>query len=129
LTELRLLMDRVQISLSVACPSLDADGVAALTTELRREILAADVDGADLATAGKAPAGAKSDALIAIGALAVTLAPTVLEGLMAVIASWLSRQPDDVVIEIDGDRFQGRVSKQQRDKLVAAYLRRVDDAS
>ncbi|MDG4795473.1 hypothetical protein [Micromonospora sp. WMMD1082] len=103
--------------------------MASLATELRREVLDADVDGAEPATAGKAPAGAKSDALVAIGVLAVTLAPTVLESLMVVIASWLSRQPDDVVIEIDGSRFQGRVSKEQRDKLVTAYLRRVDNAS
>jgi hypothetical protein len=117
------------MSLSVACPGLDTDGVAALATELRREILDADVDGAEPVTAGKAPAGAKSEALVAIGALAVTLAPTVLDSLMTVIASWLSRQPNDVMVEIDGNRFQGRVSKEQRDKLVTAYLRRVDNAS
>ncbi|MEG3635238.1 hypothetical protein [Micromonospora palythoicola] len=122
-------MAQLTMSLSVACPGLDVAGVAALATELRREILGADVDGAEPVTAGKAPAGAKSDVLVAIGVLAVTLAPTALESLMVVIASWLSRQPDDVVIEIDGSRFQGRVSKEQRDKLVTAYLRRVDSAS
>jgi hypothetical protein len=122
-------MDQLQMSLSVVCPALDAEGVAALATELRREILGADVDDAEPVTAGKAPAGAKSDALVAVGALAVTLAPTVLDSLLAVIASWLSRQPNDVVIEIDGNRFQGRVSKRQRDELVSAYLRKVDDAS
>src|SRR3712207_121839 len=47
LTGLRLLMDQVQISLSVACSGLDADGVAGLTTGLRSEILGADVDRAE----------------------------------------------------------------------------------
>ncbi|MEU4422471.1 hypothetical protein AB0F81_17725 [Actinoplanes sp. NPDC024001] len=122
-------MNQVQMSLSVACPALDADDVAALAAGLRREILKVDVDGAEPMTAGKAPAGAKSEALVAVGAFAVTLAPTVLDSLMVVIASWLSRQPNDVVIEIDGNRFQGRVSKEQRDQLVSAYLRRVDNAS
>ncbi|MEU8216685.1 hypothetical protein [Micromonospora sp. NPDC048843] len=48
---------------------------------------------------------------------------------MGVIASWLSRQPTDVEIEIDGRRFKGRVSKAQRDELVAAYLTRVSNGS
>jgi hypothetical protein len=89
-------MEQIQISLQVACSGLDADGVAGLTAELRREILDTDVDGAELSAAGKAPHGAKSGTLVAIGALAVTLAPTVVESLMGVISSWLSRQPSDV---------------------------------
>jgi hypothetical protein len=119
-------MDQVRISLLVACSGLDADGVADLTAGLRREILDVYVDNAELAAAGKAPEGAKSGALVAVGALVVTLAPTVVARMMDVISSWLSRQPGDVEIEIDGNRFQGRVSKAQRDDLVAAYLRQVD---
>jgi hypothetical protein len=47
---------------------------------------------------------------------------------MAVVASWLSRQPADVKIEIDGQTFAGTVSRKQRDALVAAYLARVNDS-
>ncbi|HEX5203620.1 MAG TPA: hypothetical protein VFW27_27150 [Actinoplanes sp.] len=119
-------MDQLCISLLVACPDLDGDGVADLTLGLRREILGTNVDSAEMASAGSSPEGAKSGGLVAVGALAVTLAPTVVQSLMDVISSWLSRQPSDVEIEIDGNRFQGRVSKAQRDDLVAAYLRRVD---
>lgn len=122
-------MDKLLVSLQVACCGLDPDGVADLTAGLRREILDTDVNSADFVAAGKAPAGAKSDALVAVGALAVTLAPAVMESLMGVISSWLSRQPSDVEIEIDGNRFQGQVSKSQRDDLVAAYLRRIDNGS
>lgn len=122
-------MEQVQISVQVACSGLDADGVADLTAGLRREVLKADVDSAGQAVVGKAPAGAKSSALVATGTLVVALAPTVVESLMGVISSWLSRQPGDVEIEIDGNRFQGQVSASQRDDLVAAYLRRVDSGS
>ncbi|MBB4753219.1 hypothetical protein [Actinoplanes lobatus] len=120
-------MEQLRIHVRVTCSGLDDDGVADLTSELLREILDTDVAGAEPATVGKAPAGAKSDVLVAVGALAVTLAPTVADSLMGVVSSWLSRQPSDVVIEIDGNRFQGRVSKAQRDVLVAAFLRRMDD--
>ncbi|MDG9674703.1 hypothetical protein [Micromonospora sp. DH14] len=117
------------MSVRVGCSELDADGVKDLTAELRREVLTTDVAGAEWATAGDAPAGAKSGIAVAAGALAVTLAPIVVESLMGVIASWLSRQPADVEIEIDGRRFKGRVSKAQRDELVAAYLNRMNSGS
>jgi hypothetical protein len=127
--EVVLLMNQVQISLPVACSGLDADGVADLTAELRREVLDTDVDSVELVAAGEAPEGAKSSTLVAVGALAVTLAPTVMESLMGVIASWLSRQSADVNVKIDGNRFQGRVSKAQLDELVEAYLGRVHNRS
>jgi hypothetical protein len=122
-------MEQVQISVRLGCLGLDNDGLADLTAKLRREILDTDVDSAEPAPAGVAPEGAKSGALVAIGALVVTVTPAVVESLMGVILSWLSRQPSDVEIEIDGNRFRGRVSKAQRDELVATYLRRVDGGS
>lgn len=122
-------MNEIQLFLQVHCSGLDADGLADLAAELRREVLTTDVAGAEWAGAGEAPAGAKSGVLVGAGALAVTLAPIVMESLMGVIASWLSRQPTDVEIEIDGRRFKGRVSKAQRDELVAAYLTRVSNGS
>lgn len=122
-------MVHIQLSVQVACPGLDADGVADLTAELRREMLSTDVDRAELSTTGKTPPGAKSGNLIVLGELAVMMAPDVVASVMGVISSWLSRQQPDVSIEIDGNRFQGRVSESQRAELVAAYLRRVDSGS
>jgi hypothetical protein len=120
-------MDEVQVSLQILCPELDAAGLADLTQALRREILAVDVDGVQLAAAGPVPVGGKSGEVIAIGALAVTLAPMVIESMIGVVSSWLSRQPNDVEIEIDGHRFKGRVTKAQRNEIVAAYLRHLGE--
>ncbi|MEV6599615.1 hypothetical protein AB0M36_22575 [Actinoplanes sp. NPDC051346] len=106
---------------------LDAEQIQECVRSLRTSILAADVDDARPAVAGSAPAGAKSGEMLAVGALMVTLAPTVLEAMMGVVASWLSRQPDDIEMEIDGQRFRGHVTKAQRDDMVAAYLRRLDE--
>lgn len=55
----------------------------------------------------------------------MTLAPVVMESVMGVVSSWLSRQPGDVEVEIDGHRFKGRVTKAQQDEIVAAYVRHV----
>lgn len=119
-------MDPLTLDVRVIAADLDAGRLAGCARTLRSAILATDVDNALPATAGEVPAGAKAGEALAVGALVVTLAPTVLEALMTVLASWLSRQPNDIELEIDGQRFKGHVTKAQRDELVAAYLRRVN---
>jgi len=119
-------VEPVTVDVRVICLGLDAEGVTALTRSLRDEILVAAVDSARLGTAGPAPVGAKSGEVLAVGTLVVALAPAVVEGLMGVVSSWLSRQPSDVEVEVDGHRFSGHVTRAQRDELVAAYLRRLD---
>jgi hypothetical protein len=126
LTELAWLVEAVTVDLRVVCAGLDAEGLTALTRNLGEAVLAVDVDEVRPGTTGPAPAGGKSGEVLAVGALVVTLAPPVVEALMAVVSSWLSRQPRDVEVEIDGQRFSGAVSRSQRDQLVAAYVRRLD---
>ena len=122
-------MDEVNVRLQVVCPGADADGVAELTRSLQDAILSLDVNSASPATAAPAAAGAKAGEAVTVGALVIVLAPIVVESLMAVVASWLSRQPSDVEIEIDGQAFKGQVTKAQRSELVDAYLRRLDSGS
>ena len=119
-------MEPVKIDVRVVLPGADAESVQDLVLDLRRAILDTDVDDVRPLAVDATPAGAKSGAALAVGALVVTLAPIVMEGLMTVVSSWLSRQPRDVEIEVDGQRFRGSVTRQQRDELVTAYLRRLD---
>jgi hypothetical protein len=122
-------MEPGKIDVRVVVPGADAESVQDLVLDLRRAILDTDIDDVRPATADAIPAGAKSGAALAVGALVVTLAPTVVEGLMTVVSSWLSRQARDVEIEVDGHRLRGPVTRRQRDELVAAYLRRLDRGS
>src|SRR5687768_11207721 len=105
-------MDQVQLPVHVRCPDLDDEGLAELTRTLRAEILDADVDEASPATAGDPPPGAKSGTAIALGALIIALAPSVINPLMTVVSSWLSRQPDGVEVEVDGFTFKGPVTEE-----------------
>src|SRR4051794_30044490 len=98
-------MESVMIGVRVICPGADAEQINEFAHNLREAVIDSDVDDVRLGTERTAPAGAKSGELLAIGALAVTLAPTVVESLMALVSSWLSRQPSDVEVEIDGHRF------------------------
>ncbi|MFI6075620.1 hypothetical protein ACIA5C_29070 [Actinoplanes sp. NPDC051343] len=119
-------MEPLSVGVRVLAPEADAESVQDLTHNLREALLDADVDDVRPATAGPPPPGAKSAEAVALGSLVVTLAPTVLENLFGMVSSWLSRQSADVQVEIDGNRFQGRVTRSQRDELLRAYLSRVD---
>jgi hypothetical protein len=119
-------MEPLSVGVRVLAPEADAESVQDLTHHLREALLDADVDDVRPATAGPPPPGAKSAEAVALGSLVVTLAPTVLENLFGMVSSWLSRQSADVQVEIDGNRFQGRVTRSQRDELLRAYLSRVD---
>lgn len=122
-------MKPATIGVWVLCPDADVEDLHELAHDLREALLDADVDDVRQGTAGTASAGAKSGEVLAVGALVVTLAPTVVESLMTVISSWLSRQPGEIEVEVDGHRFQGQVTRAQRDEMVAAYLRRLDRES
>jgi hypothetical protein len=119
--------DALRIRLDVSA-DVDDDVLARMTGDLRDELLDLDVDSVDRPSDGSAPQGTKAGEVLAAGALLLTVAPTIVEGVVAVLVSWLSRQPSDVTIEIDGQKFTGPVTRKQRAALVAAYLARVDDA-
>ncbi|RKN49489.1 hypothetical protein [Micromonospora endolithica] len=119
-------METVDVDIRVACPNLDDGRLKELADDLVETLWASDVESLRAPYDGEVPAGAKSGEALAIGALVVAVAPAVMEGVMAVVASWLSRQPRDVELEINGHRFRGPVTKAQRDQMLAAFLRNID---
>jgi hypothetical protein len=104
---------------------LGAEQLAEMARNLRNELLVLSVDDVLPISAGPAPDGAKAIEAIALGALIVSMSPKLVGAVVDVVASWLGRQPTDVEVEIDGQRFRGTVTRQQREELVVAYLRRV----
>ncbi|GAA1883421.1 hypothetical protein [Asanoa iriomotensis] len=113
---------RIRLDISA---DADDDVLDRMAGDLRAELLELDVDSVDRAGDGPLPANAKAGEVLTAGALLLAVAPGVVEGAMAILASWLSRQPRDVEVEIDGQRFSGTVTREQRAALVAAYLARV----
>ncbi len=115
--------DTLRIRHDVAA-DVDDDLLSRMTGDLRAELLDLDLESVDRPL-GRPPADSKAGEVVAAGALLIAVAPSVVEGLMTVLASWLSRQRADVTIEIDGQKFAGTVSAKQREALVGAYLARV----
>jgi hypothetical protein len=119
-------MEPMSIAVRVRTADGDAESVQDLAHNLREALLEANVDDVRPAPAGPPPPGAKSGVAVALGSLVVTLAPSVMENLLGIVSSWLSRQSDEVEIEIDGNRFRGQVTNKQRDALLQAFMRRLD---
>jgi hypothetical protein len=104
--------------LTVRSSGLDDSQVTALARNLRAELLKLDVDNVVAAPTGELPEGAKGTEVVAVGALVVSLAPVVVAAVLEVVGSWLRRQSTEIEIEIDGDRFKGNVTREQREALL-----------
>jgi hypothetical protein len=118
---LGLLRMRLQLTGS----ALYDDELAELTRSLRQQVLSINVDDVVPEAAAPAPAGAKAVESAALGALIVSMAPSVTAAVVDVVCSWLKRQTADVEVLIDGQQLRGSLSAAQRDAIVAAYLLRV----
>jgi hypothetical protein len=104
---------------------LDTGLRADLASGLREELLDRGVEAVAPVAPGR-PDGAKSGDLLAWGSLLVSVASvasfrTVVEAL----SSWLRRQPQDIVIEVDGATLSGVVTPEQRTQLIDAYTERL----
>jgi hypothetical protein len=97
----------------------DTEEQARLTDRLRADLLELDVDAVDRVHSGASPAGAKGDP-ITLAALAVTLAPVALNGLMKAVQAWLTRHDrSTVTAEFDGRKIvvTGSPSKEQQQMI------------
>jgi hypothetical protein len=117
-----------EMSLRVVGSGLHADELLELTRNLREELLSLRVDDVVPEIENAAPPGAKAIESVALGALVVSVAPTLAGAVVGVVASWIKRQTLDVEVVIDGQHLRGSVTPEQRKEIVAAYLRRTDRA-
>ena len=86
---------QLALVVTVVAPGLDEEDLAALGLRMADELRA---DGAEVAPvpAGEAPPGAKGGELLALGSVALAIAPSVLPNAVSVLGGWLNRQPRSV---------------------------------
>ncbi|MGR6970521.1 hypothetical protein ACU639_13075 [Streptomyces cynarae] len=114
----------------VLCGAADVDQeeLDELTLQLRRRLLELDLDDVRVERSGApAPEGAKPGDLIAVGALAVTLAPAVLRPTLRLVETWMQNRPVRTVkFDIDGRTLElAHASPEQQRRLVDAFLEEV----
>jgi hypothetical protein len=104
---------------------VDQDELDELAAQLRRRLLELDVDDVRVGRSdGTVPEGAKPGELIAVGALAVSLAPAVLRPALRLVETWMQNRPVRTVkIEVDGRVLElGHATAQQQQRLVESFL-------
>lgn len=111
---------------------VDQAELDSLTSQLRQRLLELDVDDVRLGRSDEAaPEGAKPGELIAVGALAVSLAPVVLRPALRLIETWIQNRPvRAVTVDIDGRVLElGHASKEQQQQLLDLYAEAVRSAA
>jgi membrane-associated protease RseP (regulator of RpoE activity) len=99
----------------------DAEELASLATQLRRELDALDVQSVQLERAGEVPEGAKAVEVLALGSLIVKLGPVAVGVVARVVQGWLKRSAArSAELQIDGDviKLTG-TSLQDQERLIA----------
>jgi hypothetical protein len=81
------------VLIELSLEGADAGELDGLTRQLRTEIQDLPIDSIEHVSEGSAPEGAKAVEAVAIGLMAVKLAPAVLPPLVALLTSWINRKP------------------------------------
>ena len=117
-TELTLIVD--------GGPESDAQAVSELTSQLRGRLLELDVDRVELVRDSDVPDGAKPVDAVTIGALAVTLTPTIVTAVVELVKAWVGNRPvRGAKLTIDGDSIElTNASERDQDRLTRAFLER-----
>jgi hypothetical protein len=110
---------RVQVD---PLPDADAEELAQLADQLRRELdNLDDVESVKPVREGTPPEGAKAIDVLAVGALAVKLAPAAVGLVARLVQQWLSRSnARGAKLQIDGDVIElDRARREDNDRLIA----------
>lgn len=102
----------------------DQEELDELTLQLRERLLELDVDDVEPNRSGAVPAGAKPVDAIAVGALAVTMAPIALRSVLDLVRTWIETRPVRTVsITLGEDSLDlEAVSSADQQRLIEAFL-------
>jgi len=107
-------------------PDGDQEELDRVTRQLRQHLLQLDVADVEFVHTGEPPAGAKAVDPAAIGALAVTLAPGAIQGIIGLVQSWLKdRRVSSIKITLGHDSLElANASPAQLEQLTSAFIAR-----
>lgn len=102
----------------------DRDELDELTLQLRERLLELDVDDVEPVRSAAVPAGAKPADALAVGALAVTVAPIALRAVLDLVRTWIETRPVRTVsITLGEDSLDlEAVSSADQQRLIEAFL-------
>jgi hypothetical protein len=107
-------------------PDSDAEELARLTGQLRSQLLELDVERVDRVRGGQAPSGSKVADPITIGAIIITLAPTLIQAVIGLVQNWHKDHPvSSVKVTLGEDSLElSNASPEQLEQLAQAFIAR-----
>ena len=109
--------DMLDFEVEITADDATQEELDHMTRRLLVELQETEVESAELISAGEAPEGSKGDP-ITIGALAMTVLPVVLPGVIDLIKDWSARKAGRTVkFKSKGIEFEG--SAEDLDRLLA----------
>ncbi|MER7181290.1 hypothetical protein ABT404_17720 [Streptomyces hyaluromycini] len=105
-------------------PDSDQVELEELTLQLRTDLLELEVDRVEVVRSWDAPEGAKPGDVIALGALALTLSPMALRGVLRLLEVWITNRPVRKVRVVFGDDSieLERASRVDQRRFVDAFV-------
>jgi hypothetical protein len=96
-----------QLNIEISASDATEEDIDRMTRQLLVELREMDVESAELAKGGPAPAGSKGDPLT-IGTIALELLPTILPSVIGLVQAWAARgQGRTVKFKGGGFEFEG----------------------
>ena len=109
--------DFTQLNIEISASDATEEDIDRMTRQLLAELREMDVESAELAKGGPAPAGSKGDP-IAIGTIALELLPTILPSVIGLVQAWAARGQGRTV-KFKGRGFEFEGSPEEFAKLLA----------
>jgi hypothetical protein len=106
-----------QLNIEISASDATEEDIDRMTRQLLAELREMDVESAELAKGGPAPAGSKGDP-IAIGTIALELLPTILPSVIGLVQAWAARGQGRTV-KFKGRGFEFEGSPEELAKLLA----------
>lgn len=117
--------DEILVELYAEGEQFDDDELERMRLALRREFLElSEVEAVGTVSAGPAPPGTRGLDIAAIGALAVSVQPTidVLEKVFGLLRGWLGRNSSTMRVTVNGQSIELSPTKEQQAALVEAFI-------
>jgi hypothetical protein len=94
-----------QLNIEISASDATEEDIDRMTRQLLSELRETDVESAQLAKGGPAPAGSKGDP-IAIGTIALEVLPAILPSVLGLVQAWVSRGQGRTV------KFKGKIGRE-----------------
>jgi len=95
-----------QLSIEISASDATEEDIDQMTRQLLSELRDTDVESAELAKGGSAPAGTKSGDAVTLGSIVMTVLPTVLPAIIGMVQTWATRGHGRIV------KFKGKVGRE-----------------